>query len=380
MTVSKSVHDLPTNTLSNATMKILEPFALGPVAMRNRVVMAPMTRSRADSHGLAGPLMREYYKQRASMGLIISEGLNTSPQAIGVPSTPGIYTDAQIASWRKITDAVHDSGGAIFAQLWHTGRVGHSSWRNGSLPVGPSAIRIEGQKPFTAGGIADFETPHELSVQEIVAVVADYRRAAENARSAGFDGVELHAAFGYLPNQFLDDNSNKRADLYGGSIANRCRFTLEVMDALLDVCGVDRVGIKLSPAIAYNGMADSDPRALYSHLITELSTWRLAYLHLMRPMFPLDHVPHWPKDVLGTYAQLFDGPIVANAGYTPDEAEEALLRGDADLISFGTLALANPDLPARIASLGPFNEADRNTLYAGGSERGYTDYPALPNR
>ena len=358
-------------------MKLLEPYQLGPFALKNRVVMAPMTRSRATPEGLVTDLTATYYTQRASMGLLISEATNISAQAVGSMLTPGLYTDAQVASWQKVTAAVHAAGGLIFAQLWHTGRMGHSSIKGGELPVAPSALRIEGQQHHTPTGKQDYEVPRALTTEEIPGIVVDYRRAAERAKEAGFDGVELHAAFGYLPNQFLVDGANHRTDAYGGSIENRSRFTLDVMQALLEVWGPARVGIKLSPSIAYNNMVDSNPQALFSYLIGELNKLPLAYLHLMRPMFPLDDFPTWPTDVLGTYGRLFQHPIIANAGYDEESAEQELEAGRAALISFGSLALANPDLPARFAQHGPFNEADKATLYAGGDEHGYTDYPFL---
>ncbi|MGY2284493.1 alkene reductase [Pseudomonas gingeri] len=359
-------------------MKILESYRLGTLTLSNRVVMAPMTRSRARADGVPGDLAALYYTQRSSMGLIISEAINISQRAIGVPNTPGLYTTAQIEGWRKVTAAVHAQGGLIFAQLWHTGRAGHSSARAGMSSVAPSAIRIEGQQSFTSDGPMDFEVPHALTLDEIKEVIFDYRHAALNARMAGFDGVELHAAFGYLPNQFLVDGANHRTDSYGGSIANRARFTLEVLQALIEVWGDQRVGIKLSPSNTYNGMIDSNPEALYEHLITALNELPLAYLQLMQPMFPLDEFPDWPRDTVATYSRFFSGTVIANGGYTQETAEEEVQFGRADLIAFGALALANPDLPARFAKGGPFNEADRATLYAGGTDKGYTDYPALP--
>jgi N-ethylmaleimide reductase len=358
-------------------LKILESYQLGALALSNRVVMAPMTRSRARADGVPGDLAALYYTQRSSMGLIISEAINISEGAKGVPNTPGLYTMDQIEGWYEVTSAVHAQGGLIYAQLWHTGRAGHSSARAGVPGVAPSAIRIEGQQSFTRDGPMDFEVPHALTIEEIKAVISDYRVAAMNARIAGFDGVELHAAFGYLPNQFLVDAANQRTDSYGGSIDNRVRFTLEVLQALMEVWGERRVGIKLSPSNTYNGMTDSDPEALYKHLITALNKLPLAYLQLMQPLFPLDEFPDWPKDTVATYARFFAGTVIANGGYIRETAEEEIQSGRADLVAFGTLALANPDLPVRFARGGPFNEADRATLYAGGTDKGYTDYPAL---
>lgn len=359
-------------------MQLLAPYKLGPLNLPNRVVMAPMTRSRATPQGVPTDLMATYYQQRATMGLLISEGITISPQAVGSPFTPGLFTPAQVAAWRRVTDAVHAAGGHLFAQLWHTGRLGHSSVKGGERPVAPSALRIEGQQHYTPTGLQDYEVPRPLELAEIRGIVADYGRAAENARRAGFDGVELHAAFGYLPNQFLVDGANHRTDAYGGSIENRSRFTLEVLAELVRVWGPQRVGIKLSPSIAYNGMVDSNPQALFSYLIGELNRLPLAYLHLMQPLFPLDAFPTWPRDVLATYGPLYQGPLIANAGYTQDSAEAELAASRADLVAFGSLALANPDLPARFAQHGPFNVPDRATLYAGGGAPGYTDYPFLP--
>lgn len=358
-------------------MTLLQPYQLGSLALRNRVVMAPMTRSRATSSGEPSELAALYYTQRASMGLLISEGINISHQGIGMPGTPGLYTKSHIDGWRKVTDSVHAAGGLIFAQLWHTGRLGHSSAKDGEIPVAPSAIRIVGQQAFTRAGPMDYEVPRALGTGEIAGVIDDYVQAAENAKLAGFDGVELHAAFGYLPNQFLVDGANRRTDAYGGSIGNRCRFTLEAMDGLLRVWGAGRVGIKLSPSIAYNNAVDSDPRALYTHLVSALNDLPLAYLHLMQPMFPLDAFPDWPRDTLDAYGQLFDKTIIVNAGYTQETAEAVIQSGRADLVSFGALALANPDLAERFAQHGPFNEPDRATLYSGGTAAGYIDYPRL---
>lgn len=357
-------------------MKILEPITIGNLTLSNRLAMAPMTRSRATANGIVKDITATYYAQRASIGLLISEGINVSEQAVGSPYTPGLYTAEQTEAWKKITAAVHNAGGKIIAQLWHTGRVGHSADKGGQLPVAPSAIAIQGQKHFTSQGPKDYEVPHELSTAEVKLVINDYRQAAINAKEAGFDGVELHGAFGYLPNQFLVDGANQRSDEYGGSIENRSRFVLEVMQALVDVWGADRVGIKLSPTIPYNGMIDSDPEALFSYLISELNKLPLLYLHLMQPLFPLDAFPTWPKDAVATFGPLFNKPIIANGGYNRDSAEATLQSGHAAMVSFGALALANPDLPKRFELNGPFNTPDRGSFY-GGTEKGYTDYPTL---
>lgn len=362
--------------LEMKNMKLLEKFSLKGLSLQNRMAMAPMTRSRASAEGLVGPLQVEHYVQRASAGLIISEGINISAQAVGNPNTPGIWNAAQVAAWRTVTDAVHVAGGKMYAQLWHTSRVGHSLNKGGEIPVAPSPIGIIGQQVYTSQGPLDYETPRELSTEEVKSVVKDFRLAAENAHKAGFDGVELHGAYGYLPNQFLVDGSNLRTDEYGGSIENRSKFVLEVMAGLVDVFKDGQVGIKLSPTIPYNNMVDSNPLALYTYLIGQLNHLGLAYIHLMQPIFPIDQFPHWPKDSIGTFGPLFDGAIIANAGYDADKGEAELQRGIADMVSFGRLFISNPDLPARFASNGPFNAPDTSTFYAGGAN-GYTDYPSL---
>lgn len=357
-------------------MKLLEQTTIGGQALKNRMVMAPMTRSRADVNGNVSEMTMTYYRQRSTAGLIISEGINISEQAIGSPFTPGLYTQSQIDSWKKVTAAVHEEGSLIYAQLWHTGRVAHSVDKNGNQPVSASAIAIEGQQHFTSQGPKDYETPRALTTEEVKQVVADYRQAAVNAIEAGFDGVELHGAFGYLPNQFLVDGVNHRTDEYGGSVENRSRFVLEIMEALVDAVGPDKAGIKLSPSIPYNGMIDSNPEAVFGYLIAQLNQLPLAYLHLMQPMFPLDGLPHYPKDVLTTFGPLFDKTIMVNGGYNRETGEEELSNERAALVSYGSLFLANPDLPQRFAANSALNNPDRATMYGGG-EKGYIDYPTL---
>lgn len=357
-------------------MELLEKFKMGSIELSSRMAMAPMTRCRATNEGVVGALTVTYYEQRATAGLLISEGVNISEQAKGSPYTPGIFTTEQVEAWKKVTEAVHAKGGKIFMQLWHTGRVGHSSLKNGDLPVAPSAIRIEGQKHFTPTGMSDYEVPRALETAEVKDIVKQYGIAAKNAMSAGFDGVELHSAFGYLPNQFLVDGANKRTDEYGGSIENRSRFVLEIMTELVSVCGPGKAGIKLSPVIPFNGMVDSNPEALFSYLITKLNEMPLAYLHLMRALFPLDHFPNWPKDVLATFGKLFDKTIIANGGYNRETAEQEVNAGTAHMVSFGSLFVANPDLVKRFEVNAELNQPDKTTFYSGG-EKGYTDYPTL---
>ncbi len=356
-------------------MKLLEPLDLAGLALPNRVVMAPMSRRRAHDRGRVGALQAAYYAQRATAGLIVSEGINISAQAVGAPSTPGLYDDAQIDAWRGVTDAVHAAGGRMFAQLWHSGRVSHSSVRGGALPVAPSAIAIAGQA-MTPAGPLPYEVPHALTLDEIAATIADYRRAAVNAKRAGFDGVELHGAFGYLPGQFLVDGANQRTDAYGGSIANRARFTLEVMAALVDVWGPGRAGVKLSPTVPQNDTVDSDPVALFTYLIEQLDRLPLAYLHLMQGIAPLDRFPTWPRDALATFGPCYRGVIITNGGYDRDRAEAVLTAGAAHAVSFGVPFIANPDLVRRFAAGAPLAVADRATFY-GGDARGYTDYPSV---
>ncbi len=357
-------------------MKLLQEFKIGNVDLQNRMAMAPMTRSRADKNGLVSELTVNYYRQRASAGLLISEGINISLQAQGSPFTPGIYNQEQVDAWKKVTDAVHDKGGKIVAQLWHTGRVGHSLDKGGELPVAPSAIAIQGQQHFTSQGPKDYETPRALSTEEVQQIVLDYKQAAIHAIEAGFDGVELHGAFGYLPNQFIVESANQRKDQYGGSIENRCRFVLEVMQAMVDAIGANKVAIKLSPSIPYNSIIDSDPTALFTHLIKSLNEMPLSYLHLMNALFPTDQLPQYPRNVMETFGTLSKHPVMANGGYTRETGEQELEKGIAAMISYGALFVANPDLPKRFELNAELNEPNRNTFYGGG-EKGYTDYPTL---
>jgi N-ethylmaleimide reductase len=357
-------------------MKLLEKIILGTETLKNAVAMAPMTRSRANVEGVVSDPTVLYYTQRASAGLIVAEAINISEQALGSPFTPGLYTQEQIDAWKKVTRSVHDNRGLIYAQLWHTGRVGHSVDRKGKLPVAPSAIGIKGQQHFTSQGPKDYETPQELTTAEIKQIVKGYGQAARNAIEAGFDGVELHAAFGYLPNQFLSESANLRTDEYGGSIENRNRFVLEVMQELVDASGSDKVGIKLSPTIYYNNIENSDPVAQFKPLIEALNELPLAYIHLMNGVFPLDNYPHYPKNAIETFGSISKHLIIANGGFNKESGEAELEKGIAKIISYGNLFLANPDLPRRFELDAGFNIPDQATMYGGG-EKGYTDYPVL---
>lgn len=343
---------------------LMVPIELGDVTLKNRVVMAPLTRNRAGPGNVPQDLNVQYYRQRAGAGLIISEATQISPQGIGYPHTPGIHNDDQVAGWRKVTAAVHAEGGKIFLQLWHVGRISHPSLQpDGALPVAPSAIRPEGEA-FTYSGLAPFLTPRALEAREIVGIVGQYRRAAQKARQAGFDGVEIHAANGYLLDQFLRAGSNQRQDAYGGSVENRVRLLREVTEAVLEVWAADRVGVRLSPIGTFNDMSDSDPQATFGHAAEMLSRYGLAYLHVVEDQGDFD----W-QDL----KRRFGGLYMANGGYDRERAERALETEHADLVSFGTLFIANPDLPRRFALDRPLNRANRDTFY-GGDARGYTDY------
>jgi len=359
-------------------MKLLEQIKMGDAILSNSMAMAPMTRSRANMEGVVGESTILYYTQRTSAGLIISEAINISKQATGSPLTPGLYTQEQINAWKKVTQAVHEKGGTIYAQLWHTGRVGHSLVKNGELPVAPSAIGIQGQQHFTMEGMKDYETPRALTIEEIKQIVQVFKQAAANAIEAGFDGIELHAAFGYLPNQFLSDSSNLRNDEYGGSIENRNRFVLEVMQEIVSAIGENKAAIRLSPTSTYNNMTHQQPVEQFTSLIEHLNKLPLSYIHLMKVPFPADKFPQYPADAIQTFGKISKHPVIANCGYTRETGEAELQKGIAKMISYGTLFLANPDLPKRFELNAELNQADRATMY-GGKDQGYIDYPFLNN-
>jgi N-ethylmaleimide reductase len=365
---------------------LFSPLSLGPYELGHRIVMAPLTRMRAGQPGnVPNPVNADYYAQRASGGgLIISEGSQISQEAQGMPATPGIHTAEQIVGWKKVTDAVHAKNGRIFLQLWHVGRISHSSHQpDGALPVAPSAIAAAGNAFTASFERVPFETPRALETDEIPALIDDYARAAANAKLAGFDGVEIHGANGYLIEQFLQARSNQRGDRYGGSIENRVRLLIEIVDAVSSVWGADRVGMRLSPFGIANDSGEDDPLRLYGHVIRELDRLNLAYLHLIEPrasgagQAEVDH-----KNVPSA-AQLFrpawTGRLIAAGNFRPDTAQAALTAGHADAIAFGRLFIANPDLPERIRKGAPLNPYHRTTFYGGGAE-GYTDYPALGAR
>lgn len=344
---------------------LFDPLKVGAIELDNRMIMAPMTRSRANDDGIQPSYAAEYYRQRASAGLIITESTNISPMAKGYIRTPGIYTDAQIESWRPIAQAVHARGGKIFMQLFHAGRIALPDFLpDNAQPLAPSAVRANGQN-YTDERMKDFVTPREITKQEIAETVSDFGTAARNAIEAGFDGVELHAASGYLIQQFLTTNVNLRTDEYGGSIENRTRFLFEVLDAMVNAVSAQRVGVKFSPQIAFNDVEERDADDVYPHVLEELSRKHLAYVHISAGA--------------GWHAKLrphCTGVYFAGAGFTRDSAAELLAKGGADAIVFGVKFLANPDLPERFRRGAQLNEAHRPTFYSPG-ERGYTDYPVL---
>lgn len=355
---------------------LFDAFDLGGLRLPNRMVMAPMTRTRATEDDVPTDLMREYYVQRASAGLIITECTQVSDQGHGIIRAPGMHRPDQVEGWRRAVDAVHAAGGRIYCQLWHCGRVSHPDIRGGELPVAPSPIAATGNF-FLPSGRADFPVPRELATSEIAGIVEDFERAARLAKEAGFDGVELHGAFGYLPDQFLQDGTNRRRDAYGGSAANRSRFMLEVAEAMIGVWGRERVGVKLSPSNRFYGMYDSDARSTFGYVIAELDAKRVGHLHLMEPNAKdRESGPLQIECVAETFRPLISVPLIANAGFDREKASAALKSGTADLVSFGVLFIANPDLPERFRRGAPLNKPDPSTFYGEGP-KGYTDYPAL---
>ncbi|VVE63562.1 NADH:flavin oxidoreductase [Pandoraea anapnoica] len=354
---------------------LFSSYKLGPLELKNRIVMAPLTRSRASQGDVPGPMVAEYYAQRASAGLIISEATNISQQGKGYAFTPGIYTDEQVAGWKQVTDALHAKGGKIFCQLWHVGRISHPSLQpEGALPVAPSAIQPAGQA-FTEHGFEPHPVPRALETSEIPGIIEQYRHAAECAKRAGFDGVEIHAANGYLLDQFMRDKTNHRTDQYGGSIENRVRIVLEVTQAVVDVWGADRVGIRLSPISPANDCGDSNPEPVFTYAVEQLNRFGLVYLHVV------EGATGGPREVEGGFdlqklRRLFKGTFMANNGYDLALALKARKENLADLIAFGKPFIANPDLVERLKRGGPFNALNRDTLY-GGDARGYVDYPTL---
>lgn len=345
--------------------RLFEPLKVGALTLPNRIVMAPLTRSRAGDSRIPNDLMLEYYAQRASAGLILTEATIMDPQGAGYAGTPGIYSEEQVQGWKKVTEAVHAQGGRIFLQIWHVGRISDPMFLNGDLPVAPSAIRPAGHVSLVRP-LKDYVTPRALDTSEVEEIVLGYKKAAENAKRAGFDGVELHAANGYLIDQFLQDSTNKRTDRYGGTIENRARFLLEVTEALITVWGADRVGVHLAPRMDSHDMGDSNPKELFGYVARELGKRKIAFIFTREIEGP---------DSLGPYIKKeFGGVLIANQKYTKESAEDAIAQGKADAVSWGVNFIANPDLPRRLQENLPLNPPDFETFYQGGA-KGYTDYP-----
>ena len=353
---------------------LFSPYRVGDLELSNRLVMSPMTRSRAVEGNVPNPLAPTYYAQRASAGLILTEATQVNPQGVGYIRTPGIHSAEQVRAWRAITDAVHRAGSKIFAQLWHVGRVSHPDFHGGALPVAPSALPVEGEA-FTTQGRTKLVTPRALEIDELPGIVATFRAGAENAKAAGFDGVELHGANGYLLDQFLRDGSNRRTDAFSGSIENRARFPLEVVDAVTAVWGPQRVGYKVAPYFSGYSMSDSHPLATFSFIASELSKRGLLYLHVTEAVND-PAKPAGSGRATPILRGKFKGALIANGGYDVRTAQAAIARGEADLVAFGVPFLANPDLPVRYRSDAALNAPDQATFYAG-EEKGYIDYPAL---
>ncbi|MCW8831545.1 MAG: alkene reductase [Gammaproteobacteria bacterium] len=351
---------------------LFDAIVIGDCTLPNRIVMAPMTRNRAGEGNVPQPLNVTYYQQRASAGLIITEGSQISPEGVGYPATPGIHNDVQVEGWKAVTRAVHDRGGHIFLQLWHVGRISHPSLQpDGHVPVAPSAIKPDGEAA-TYDGMQPFVRPRELMNVELPAIVADYVNAARKAMQAGFDGVEIHAANGYLLDQFIRDGSNQRDDDYGGSIKNRIRLLREVVEAVCKAIGSKKVGVRISPENSFNSMHDSDPQNTFNAVTDMLNSFNLAYLHVLEgDMMNGNHALDY-KQIKSRFA----GPYMANCGYDFERATQAVKTGSADLVSFGIPFISNPDLVERLKTGAELNPADATTFY-GGDEKGYTDYPFL---
>lgn len=346
---------------------LFQPLRLGELELPNRIIMAPLTRCRASAGRVPNALMRDYYVQRASAGMIISEATSVSPMGVGYPDTPGIWSNDQVEGWKAITQAVHDAGGRIVLQLWHVGRISHPFYLDGALPVAPSAIAAGGHVSLLRPK-QPYPVPRALELSEIPNIVEAYRRGAENAKIAGFDGVELHGANGYLLDQFLQDGANKRTDRYGGSIDNRSRLMLEATDAVIGVWGPGRVGMHLAPRGDAHSIGDSDAKTTFGYVARELGKRGIAFICARE---------HVGADALGPYLKKeFGGPYIVNEGFTQETAEEVLAAGEADAVAFGKLFIANPDLPERFRHHAPLNEPNPETFYAQGPA-GYTDYPVL---
>lgn len=365
---------------------LFDKLKVGDVEIKNRFIMAPLTRMRSKQPGnIPWELNAKYYGQRASAGLIISEATQISQQGQGYPGTPGIHSSEQVSGWKKVTNEVQKNGGKIFLQLWHVGRISHTSHQpNGELPVAPSAIAPKNSGTYSADWKpVSCAVPRALETNEIAGIISDFKKGAENAKNAGFDGVEVHGANGYLLDQFLQDGSNKRTDIYGGSIENRARFLLEVVDVAIKVWGSGKVGVRLSPYGTFNDMADSNPEALFNYVLKELSNRKIAYVHMIEPRATSaggsDNIANDAPSTSKLFRKSFNGVFISAGGYTPENAKTSVESGEVDAVAFGRLFIANPDLPERVKENQPLNKYDRSTFY-GGAEKGYTDYPFLESK
>lgn len=361
--------------MGSQSVDLFSPYEMGIFRLKNRMVMAPLTRSRAEAGNVPSAMAASYYSARAGAGLIITEATQAGAGGQGYVSTPGLYSPEQVERWKTVTDAVHADGGTIFVQLWHVGRISHPDFRDGELPVAPSAVAPRGMSTYTPTGLKPIPTPRALELDEIPDIVEEFRQAARNAKAAGFDGVEVHGANGYLLDQFLQDCTNLRTDQYGGSVENRARLLFEVVDAVAGVLGRERVGVRLSPGGTFNDMMDCNPTQTFDYAVENLGRRDLAYLHIIEPaQTPGEHP--LPDLSARHFRLLWPGTLIVAGGYTFERAQSVLKEGLTDLVAFGQLFLANPDLPERFRRGAKLNRPDPETFYTGGA-KGYIDYPAL---
>lgn len=358
---------------------LLQSYTLGDLQLKNRVVMAPMTRSRANNpeNAPTGELQGEYYRQRASAGLIITEGSQISPRAVGYINTPGIYSHAQVEGWKEVTQAVHKADGKIFIQLWHVGRISHPDFHNGALPLAPSALNPQA-KSFTPEGLKDTVTPKEMSLEEIRQTIQDFKNAAKNAWEAGFDGVEIHSSNGYLLHQFFSSTSNVRNDEYGGTKENRARILFEILDAIKEVIPENRIGLRLNPSLhgIFGMELNEESIPTFDYIVNKLNAYNLAYLHLSEPFNDVSDNPHAEPHIAKRYRPMYNGTLIINANFDQEKGNAVIKAGDADLVAYGKPYVSNPDLVERYAQNAPLNEWDADTFYTPG-EKGYLDYPVL---
>lgn len=364
--------------MMESTQKLLQPYAMGNLVLKNRIIMAPMTRSRAANPENAPTEMHQlYYRQRASAGLIITEGSQVSRQAVGYINTPGIYSNAQVDGWKKVVDAVHAEGGNIFIQLWHCGSMSHPDFHHGERPLSASDVNPN-EKSYTPDGFKDTVSPKPMSTAEIEQTITDFKQAAVNAKKAGFDGVEIHSSNGYLFHQFFNTHTNKRTDSYGGSIENRARLLFDVIDQIKTVYPENRIGVRLNPALhgAFGMQADAETLPTFEYIVNRLNDYDLAYLHLSEPFTDVSEVPFLVSEIAKHFRPLYKGNLMINNNFDREKGNRVLHEDLADLVAYGKLFISNPDLPRRFEKGAPLQEWDQNTFYVPG-EKGYTDYPAL---